>query len=355
MAEQDIIELAAKAIKGDQAAFEELCRRKTRSILFNAYTMTGNADDAQDVAQEAFVAMFKGIGKLKSPEAIDVWLYRIVQNCCRRFWERHAYRKHEAGEIPDAEEVDASDDDEDFIPESYMENKEDADRLYEIVLDLPEKKREAILLYYYNGLSYKEIADITGSSMKTISSNITRGREMIKKALELEAMAVISDQAITAAQTRYLATFKTMKYGFYLHAPKIAAGVGAAAVAAGLWVGVYVYHYYDTPPEFQVPVSEAPAAVTSAGDIVFGGGTGKDGHINPLTADFVGADFEIASASWEITNTDNAAVYGGDGMDASPALAALTGAEAKGWYLLTYTFTNPEGDLIYKYRAFEVR
>ncbi|MDR0875253.1 MAG: hypothetical protein LBN12_03460, partial [Clostridiales Family XIII bacterium] len=95
MAKPEIINLARDAARGRKGAFDELCRRKQRDIAFAAYTMLGNYHDAEDAAQETILTMYRYIGKLKAPEAIDVWIEKIVRNRCSEILKKRTGRKDE--------------------------------------------------------------------------------------------------------------------------------------------------------------------------------------------------------------------------------------------------------------------
>jgi RNA polymerase sigma-70 factor (ECF subfamily) len=175
------VKLVQKAVKGDRTAFEELCEVKSRKMLFIAYSALGDYHEAEDVAQEAILAMFMNIKKLRNPEAFDAWMSRIIRRQC----SARLKKRQGAGDVIDIDEseIDIEDNDKEFLPEAYVEDEELRKRIYEVIAGLPSKKREAIVMYYYEDLSYKEIASITGASIKTVASNITRARVMIKNML----------------------------------------------------------------------------------------------------------------------------------------------------------------------------
>jgi RNA polymerase sigma-70 factor (ECF subfamily) len=228
MANAEVIELARKAATGSRKSFDELCAKKMQDIYFWALTALGNVQDAEDVVQEVTLYMFKNIKKLRSPEAIDVWIARIVKGKCADIL-RQRYRSVNEQDIDD-NVVQIADDDEDFLPEEYAENEELKDKIYEIILELPQKRREAIIMYYYDDMSYKEIADITGTSTSTVATNLMKARTMIRAKLEMEEMAGlysvselgqilneasakrVTDDMVAAAHKKYLASVKDVGF-----------------------------------------------------------------------------------------------------------------------------------------------
>jgi RNA polymerase sigma-70 factor (ECF subfamily) len=142
----------------------------------------GNQHDAEDVAQETVISMYRFIGKLKSPEAVDVWVNSIVRSRCMDLLRKQAPQRQEL-DIDD-ELIDIpEDDDRDFLPEAFAEDEALRSQLMEAVMQLPDKAREVITLYYYEGLSYKEIAKVTGTKMATVSTNLIHARNTLKKKL----------------------------------------------------------------------------------------------------------------------------------------------------------------------------
>lgn len=186
MVESEIIELARRSIKGDIVAFEELCRKKQRDIMFAAMTILGNYEDAEDATQEVIFKMHKSITGLRDAAAINVWMYRIVRNESYMIYNARA-KKRDDVDIDD-EDVSATitEDSREFLPEAYAEDAALSEQLYRLVQDLAPAKRDTIIMYYYEGLSYKEIAEITGTSMKSVSSNLTKARMVLKRKLSHE-------------------------------------------------------------------------------------------------------------------------------------------------------------------------
>jgi RNA polymerase sigma-70 factor (ECF subfamily) len=381
LASKETVELARRATAGDRAAFEKLCSEKVRSVTVNAYGSLGNVHDAEEVAQETFVSMYRSIGQLKNPEAIDIWILRIVQNKCKRFLEK----KNPVGSDVDIDDEALAVEEEygEFIPEKYAENEEFSGILFDIVMSLPEKRREAIFLHYYEDRSYKEIAAISGVSINTVATNIMRARTMIKTALgdvenqKLAGLGVIAapvgttssasvlsrvlkEQAqlrITpdvenAVRENFLRAFKVMhQKAVAATVAKVAAGVAVTAGAAFVVVPSVIPGSADMPPPV---VQTIPEEYPSAGLIAFTGGAGADGHLNPQGAQLQGEDFEISKSEWEIIDASGKSVWGGNGLDPSIALQELSQNAQIGRYTLKYRLTDADGHVIIKERDFEI-
>jgi RNA polymerase sigma-70 factor (ECF subfamily) len=179
LAKEKTVKLAALAKGGDTCAFEELIREKQKGILFSVYSKVGNSEDAEDITQEVILSMYKYIGKLREPEYVNAWIYRIVNDKVNKHLRKHTKIRYERIEEA-TEEEGTFEDNVDFLPEQYVESKELSDELFDVVMSLPEKRRDAIIWYYYEGLSVKEIAEAADISIKTATSNLSRARSMIR-------------------------------------------------------------------------------------------------------------------------------------------------------------------------------
>ncbi|MDR2156392.1 MAG: sigma-70 family RNA polymerase sigma factor [Clostridiales Family XIII bacterium] len=196
-----IAELAAKAKEGDAEALSALCEEKSRTILYHTLKNLGNRQDAQDAAQEALIRICRNIGSLKDPNYFNGWAYKIVLHTCREF-QRSRRRSEEKTETG-AYALDVADADRDVIPHAYAEDADKRERLLRIVSALPKKRRTAILMYYYDGMNYAEIAEAMGVSTSTVSTNLLRGKEMIRKAYEAAEKAKGETQRTRGKAMKY--------------------------------------------------------------------------------------------------------------------------------------------------------
>jgi RNA polymerase sigma-70 factor (ECF subfamily) len=177
-----ISELAAKAISGDSEALGALCEEKARPILYHALKILGNRDDAQDAAQEVLIAICKGIGNLKDTKSFNAWVYTIVLNTCKGF-QKKRIRAGIKGNV-EFREYEPIEEDRDVLPHAHAEDMDEKNILRRIVSDLPAKRRNAILMYYYDGMAYAEIAEAMGTTISTVSTNIFHAKKMIRKEYE---------------------------------------------------------------------------------------------------------------------------------------------------------------------------
>ncbi len=162
-------------------------------MLFKlSYLRLQNAQDAEDVVQEVFYQYLKKPPVFQSPEHEKFWFLKATLNGCRKVW-RSAWKRHQspwtAGEQDESGGLDAAwreSDPDAREPEEAFLKRERNRRLLQAVMALPEKYRDVIHLFYYEELSVKEIARATGRGESTVTSQLTRGRELLRKSLKEE-------------------------------------------------------------------------------------------------------------------------------------------------------------------------
>lgn len=177
--------------KLEQTQKEELQRKidQYSDMLYKlCFLRLQNRQDAEDVVQEVLYQYVKRTEAFESREHEKAWLIKVALNACRKL-RRNAWHRHRSPqELPDEElyggqgegvPVDAS-------PETDVLRKETNRMLLEAVMDLPLKYREVIHLFYYEELSVNQIALITGRKVSTVTSQLTRGRELLKHSLKEE-------------------------------------------------------------------------------------------------------------------------------------------------------------------------
>lgn len=172
----------------DTARIQEKLQEKIDSysdMLFKiAYARMGNRADAEDIVQETFYQYFKASRKFEDEEYEKAWLIRVTLNGCHKVWRSSFYRRR--SEVPDPQQFFEKEDQEtgEGDPEEAFLDKEKARAVLEAVWKLPVTYRDVIHLFYYEELSVKEIAMILERKVSTVTSQLTRGREILKKNLK---------------------------------------------------------------------------------------------------------------------------------------------------------------------------
>jgi RNA polymerase sigma-70 factor (ECF subfamily) len=177
MDEQALIESARK---GDARAFNQLVLLYQRMAYNVAYRILSDPDAASDATQDAFLKAFKAMRRFRGG-SFKAWLLRIVTNACydqlRRKQRRpatslddlpveadHSFYMHDPAERPD----------------EFVERQELGDTIQAGILTLPVEQRTVLVLSDVQGLSYNEIAEVTGLSLGTVKSRLSRGRARLR-------------------------------------------------------------------------------------------------------------------------------------------------------------------------------
>lgn len=157
-------------------------------MLFRlSYMRLQNTQDAEDVVQEVFYRYLMYDGEFESREHERAWLLKVALNACRKLWRSAWRRYHSDGDWTEECGVTAAEAEGTVPePETAAFRQEERRRLLAAVMALPAKYREVIHLFYYEEFSVKEIARVTGRGESTVTSQLTRGRELLKKSLKEE-------------------------------------------------------------------------------------------------------------------------------------------------------------------------
>ncbi|OHB75373.1 MAG: hypothetical protein A2Z34_06980 [Planctomycetes bacterium RBG_16_59_8] len=177
MQEVNDLELMARFQRGDEEAFAELIRRHQQSILNLICRYIGDAAEAEDLAQEAFLKVYRARLSWQPTARFSTWLHRIVVNMCLN--EIRDRKRMTVGTPP--EEIVAGDEREGVVATELRRELQDA--VKRAVASLPEHQRMAVLLVKYEGLSYDDASETMGVSVEAFKSLLFRARESLKQNL----------------------------------------------------------------------------------------------------------------------------------------------------------------------------
>ncbi len=190
--------LVSKAKAGDVAAFEQLIEAYQKKVYNLALRMTGNQEDAADLAQEAFIRVFRSISGFKEQSSFSTWIYRITTNVCL-----DEIRKRKNRKVISIDEDIHMDDGEmkrqivsdDPLPDEMAERAELRNIVNDAINSLPEDQKVVITLRDLNGLSYEEIAQVLGIPGGTVKSRINRARQALRNVL-LSRTELLTDDCV---------------------------------------------------------------------------------------------------------------------------------------------------------------
>ena len=169
-------------LSGNRSAFDRLLLRHKDRVFSLCYRFLGDYQEAEDSAQDAFVKVYTSLKRFRFESSFSTWLYRIVFNTCMNKLNSLKYRfakgsvslKDLENRREGAQEREIRDDGP--TPAMELERKERMELIQEAINSLPPRQKVAVILRDIQGLSYEEIADITGWNIGTIKSRIARAR-----------------------------------------------------------------------------------------------------------------------------------------------------------------------------------
>ncbi len=168
---------AAKA--GNSDAFAELVRNTQGDVYTLAYRLTGNEDDARDVAQEAYLRAFRSLKRFRGDARFSTWMYRITANCASSHLSRRSRGRHE--ELSDDDNV--LDERPESDPESMAEAGVLRDRVTAALADLPPILRAVVVLRDVYDLPHDAIAAELGITESAAKVRLHRARRKMRERL----------------------------------------------------------------------------------------------------------------------------------------------------------------------------
>ena len=170
------VEIVARVLGGDGEAFGILIRRYEPGLLRFATRMLGNPDAAADAVAESLVRAYRHLAQCRDPARLRSWLYRITGNRCRSHLARRRTNDISLSDAPPL--ADGSD------TWAVLERGEQVALVERALNALPAEKREAFVLKHVEGMSYEEMAAVTGARIPTLKMRVHRAREALLAALE---------------------------------------------------------------------------------------------------------------------------------------------------------------------------
>lgn len=183
------IELIQGLRNGDESAFRYLVDTYQDRVFNTAIGIVQNAEDAEDVAQEVFIQVYRSIHSFKGESKLSTWLYRIATTRAldllrsRKSKKRFGFVQRLFGEgnepIYDPPEFNH--------PGVELDKKENAARLFRAIAQLPENQKIAFTLHKVEDLSYQEISEVMQTSVPAVESLMHRAKQNLRKILEKQS------------------------------------------------------------------------------------------------------------------------------------------------------------------------
>jgi RNA polymerase sigma-70 factor (ECF subfamily) len=172
-------ELIKKYLKGDEKSLEVLIKRYLNPIYSFAFRFVLNQQDAEDLTQEIFLKMWRNLKKFKKEKNFKSWLFTIAKNTCFDF-----LRKKKKISILSLKDYIQLVDPQNLTKEIF-EKESLKEKIQKSIEKLSFKTKEVLNLYYTKGLTFREIAEISGESVNTIKSRHRRAILILRKMLKV--------------------------------------------------------------------------------------------------------------------------------------------------------------------------
>ncbi len=181
------IEIIQKLQQGNEQAFKKMVENYQKMVVNTCFGMVHNTEDAQDIAQEVFIEVFRSIQNFRADAKLSTWLYRIAVNRSLNFIRDNKRKKwfHSFDDVVrektlKLKEISSAHHE---TPDTELENKQRAILLHQAIDSLAENQRIAFTLNKYEDLSYKEISEVMDLSVSSVESLIHRAKISLQKKL----------------------------------------------------------------------------------------------------------------------------------------------------------------------------
>jgi predicted DNA-binding protein YlxM (UPF0122 family) len=236
-----------------------------------------------------------------------------------------------------------ADSDRDSEPENVVGGRELYDELYRGIQVLPEKSREVLVLYYFSEMKYREIAKVTNTSVKTVSTNLIRAKKHLREYMKERCPEMVSLSSMFSAINIQIAA----QTGAGITATGVGTGAGVLAGKSGI---------FATLSNIAAPAAAGTAGAVAAAAIAYSALTAVPayeialtgdcdcGHINPQTIELEGTRTGDTLGKWELLTSGGKTARAGSLNTVTDYIKELENARKKGHYTLRCTVTGKNGD-----------
>jgi RNA polymerase sigma-70 factor (ECF subfamily) len=176
-------ELVRQALAGRTEAYADLARRWAARITAVCHARVGRADAADDLAQETLLRGFRALATLADPAKFGAWLCGIASRTCLDWLKARDRSQIPFSALAPEHNLEACLGRYRASEEASLDHEDELRQLMREVEALPEEYRKVILLYYYQDLTYRELARLLGVSPATVNARLTRARALLRRRL----------------------------------------------------------------------------------------------------------------------------------------------------------------------------
>lgn len=171
---------------GNSEAFSNIIRKYQKTVLNLTYRFTGDATEAEDLAQEVFLRIYRAADRFEARAKFFTYLYQITLNLCRNERAKVRHKRNTSLDAPLKEgepEMVRQLEDPSGSAEDLLTRQELGEAVREAVLSLPEDQRVAVMMQRFQNLSYEEIAEVLNLSVPAVKSRLHRAKLSLKEKL----------------------------------------------------------------------------------------------------------------------------------------------------------------------------
>ena len=224
-----------RAQTGDEGAFADLMREYYPFVYAIVFRIVKNSHDAEEVVQDTFLNVYRGLTQLEDATKFKSWLGEIAQNCARNWLRKQRGNTVSIDEVSEQMLQTEDSSDEQLI------RQEQRELIRRTMETLPQKDREIAQAFYLEGASYDELTSTHGLSYNAIAFRLSRAKRQLIKRLQYLLTGIFVSPAMTLKKM-YSGGLTTMKVGT---APKIT--VGVAALVALIFIGFVGIRQMNAP------------------------------------------------------------------------------------------------------------
>ncbi len=177
-------DLILRAQAGESAAFGELVQRYMRRAYFAALGFVGSPEDAMDLSQDAFARAYRARKRINPDMPFYTWFYQILRRLCFNFIRDRKLHRTKLRDQKSWIVDDAAFRARERNPQRTIEREQTRVRVRKAIETLPDREREVLVLKEFEGLKYREIADVVGIPIGTVMSRLYSARRNLASAIE---------------------------------------------------------------------------------------------------------------------------------------------------------------------------
>lgn len=339
MKKEQLTELIIKVQGGDSEAANTLFAEIYNDVYFFAYKTVKDSHLAEDITQEALIAIFKSINDLKDPVAFPAWSRQVTYSQCTRYFRKtHDVLLDENEDGTSAFDI-LEEDNSEFIPHEALDQKDMQKTISSFIDTLSPEQRSAVMLYYFDELPVAKIAEIQGVTEGCVKSRLNYARKAIKGEVEayekktgvrLHALPLLPFiKWIYSPEKATLSVSRVAMESASKAALSAAAANGATASAGSLAAATGAAKAAGIPLIAKIGAGVAAAAVAAGVGVAFSGGENK----GPYAADTIAVGNVIQADDTYVDTDDDE--YGQPHIKVEPYIEKVIDN-------VTYVRVNPD-------------